>query len=147
MCKTAPTSLKQMIESDLEKTLILFWVILPITIFSVGYYGIGFGVFAFLTLVLGSIFINFRINKNKVEHEGFLGLLVPNIHRNKNRILEFSLLIGVPLSGKWELSGGLELIFSALNDFHEFKLGSNTPKNSSSIRIYLCTNWKPRSIL
>ena len=31
MCKTAPTSLKQMIESDLEKTLILFWIILPIT--------------------------------------------------------------------------------------------------------------------
>ncbi len=134
MCKTAPTSLKQMIESDLEKTLILFWVILPITVFSIRYNGIGFGVFAFLTLVLGSIFINFRINKNKVENEGFLGFLIPNSHRNKMiRILGISLLIGVPLSEKLGFSGGLELIFTALNDFHQFELGSNTPKISAQL--------------
>ena len=63
------------------------------------------------------------------------------------RILGISLLIGVPLSGKWELSGGLELIFSALNDFHEFKLGSNTPKISAQLGYIFAPIGNPKNIV
>ena len=35
MCKTAPTTLKQMIESDLEKTLTLFWLVIPLSLIHI----------------------------------------------------------------------------------------------------------------
>ena len=48
MCKTAPTTLKQMIEGDLERTLILFWLIIPVIIIGSRIHGMGMGVVLFL---------------------------------------------------------------------------------------------------
>ena len=134
MCKTAPTTLKQMIESDLEKTLILFWIVIPISIFSTRESGIGLGIFTFLSLISISILLDQYINKKNIESDGFLGILIPEQHRNKViKILGLSLLIGVPISGGMNINGGAELIYSALVDFHDFQLGSDTPKLSAQL--------------
>jgi polar amino acid transport system permease protein len=134
MCKTAPTTLKQMIESDLEKTLILFWLVMPISILFARDRGIGQGIFTFLTIICITILLDYYINKNKTESEGFLGILIPNNHRNKViKLLGLSLLIGMPISKEWGFDGGAELIYSALNDFHDFQLGSDTPKLSAQL--------------
>ena len=52
MCKTAPTTLKQMIEGDLERTLTLFWVIIPSTIFCIRIYGLGLGILSLSGLII-----------------------------------------------------------------------------------------------
>ncbi len=134
MCKTAPTTLKQMIESDLEKTLILFWLVIPVSILSTRGSGIGIGIFTFLAIIGVTILVDYYINKNKTEKEGFLGIQIPNNHRNKViKILGLSLLIGIPISEEWGFEGGAELIYSALNNFHDFQLGSDTPKLSAQL--------------
>tara|TARA_B100000214_G_scaffold375483_1_gene362070 strand:+ start:8147 stop:10738 length:2592 start_codon:yes stop_codon:yes gene_type:complete len=134
MCKTAPTTLKQMIESDLEKTLVLFWLAIPTSILFTRDSGIGLGIFTFLTIIVITILLDYYINKNNTDSEGFLGILIPNNHRNKViRLLGLSLLIGMPISEEWGFDGGAELIYSALNDFHDFQLGSDTPKLSAQL--------------
>ena len=148
MCKTAPTTLKQMIESDLEKTLILFWLVIPISIFSIRQSGIGLGIFTFLSIILISILVNHYVNKNKTEIEGFLGVLIPEYHRNIIiKILGLSLLVGIPISGELKVNGGAELIYSALVDFHDFKLGSNTPKLSSQLGYIFAPVGNPSAFL
>ena len=134
MCKTAPTTLKQMIESDLEKTLLLFWLVVPISILSTRESGIGLGIFTFISIISISIFVDRHINKGKTESDGFLGILVSERHRNKViKILGLSLLLGVPITGQMNINGGIELIYSALVDFHDFQLGSDTPKLSAQL--------------
>ncbi len=134
MCKTAPTTLKQMIEGDLERTLTLFWVIIPSTIFCIRIYGLGLGILSLSGLIILFSLLNYYINKNKIEKEGFLSISIPNGYRtNLIRILGLTLLVGMPLIGKWEIKGGIELIYTALSDFYSFHLGSNTFKLSAQI--------------
>jgi polar amino acid transport system permease protein len=134
MCKTAPTTLKQMIEGDLERTLLLFWGIVPVTLFACRTYGNSSGVTAFLGLLLLTSLINYYINKNLTVSEGFMGISIPDKYRkNTIRLIGLSLLIGLPLNGVWEIKGGLICIYSGLSDFHTFQLGSETLKLSAQI--------------
>ena len=134
MCKTAPTTLKQMIEGDLERTLLLFWGILPATLFTCRTYGNSLGVTAFLGLIILTSVINYYINKNRAESEGFMGISIPDKYRtNTIRLIGFSLLIGLPLNGIWEIKGGFICIYTSLLDFYTFHLGSDTLKLSAQI--------------
>ena len=134
MCKTAPTTLKQMIESDLEKTMIFFWIITPITIFCSRIYGIGLGILALSSIIILMSVLNYNINKNNTDNEGFLGYSISNKYRTIIiRILGFTLLVGLPLNGNWEINGGLLSIYSAFSDFHAFHLGSDTYKLSAQL--------------
>jgi len=146
MCKTAPTTLKQMIESDLERTLILFWLAIPTSILFTREKGFGLGIISFLTILCLATIINYYINKNKSESEGFLGIRIRNNHRNMIiKILGFSLLIGFPISGYWGFDGGIELIYHALQDFHKFQLGSDIPKLSAQLGYIFAPIGDPRA--
>ncbi len=134
MCKTAPTTLKQMIEGDLEKTLTLLWLIIPVTVISSRIYGIGIGILSFIGIFILISIVNYYINKDKLASEGFLGVTISNKYRTGIiRILGFTLLLGVPLTGNWEIKGGIMCIYTAVNDFYSFHLGSNTFKLSAQI--------------
>ena len=126
----------------------MFWLVIPISIFSIRQNGIGLGIFTFLSIIFISILVNHYINKNKTETEGFLGVLIPEKHRNKIiKILGLSLLVGIPISGELKVNGGAELIYSALADFHDFKLGSNTPKLSAQLGYIFAPVGNPRAFL
>ncbi|MDC3282426.1 YCF48-related protein, partial [Euryarchaeota archaeon] len=134
MCKTAPTTLKQMIEGDLERTLILFWLIIPVTIIGSRIHGMGFGVVLFLGIGILISILNYYINKNKIENEGFLGISISNNHRTMMiRLLGLTLLLGVPFTEEWGIKGGIVCVYSALSDFYAFHLGSNTFKLSAQV--------------
>lgn len=134
MCKTAPTTLKQMIESDLEKTVLLFWLILPITISFSRSYGTGSGIISFLGLISLLTIFNYYINKNRLINEGFLGVTIPNEYRKHIiSILGVTLLIGLPLGEQFGITGGIELIYNSIIDFHAFHLGSDTFKISAQL--------------
>ena len=134
MCKTAPTTLKQMIEGNLERTLILFWLIIPVTIINSRIYGMGMGVLLSLGIVIVISILNYYINKNKIESEGFLGIRIPNHHRTTIiRLLGLSLLLGIPFTEQWAIKGGFVCLYSAISDFHAFQLGSNTFKLSAQV--------------
>jgi len=134
MCKTAPTTLKQMIESDLEKTMLLFWLIIPITIFCSRCYGTGLGLFSSLGIIGLLALLNYHINKKRLINEGFLGFSIPNEYRKYIiRILGATLLLGLPLGGNWGINGGIELIYNSIIDFHAFHLGSGTFKLSAQL--------------
>ena len=126
----------------------MWWLVIPISIISIRQNGIGLGIFTFLSIIFISILVNHYINKNKTETEGFLGVLIPEKHRNKIiKILGLSLLVGIPISGELKVNGGAELIYSALVDFHDFKLGSNTPKLSAQLGYIFAPVGNPRAFL
>ena len=134
MCKTAPTTLKQMIEGDLERTLILFWLIIPVIIIGSRIHGMGMGVVLFLGIGILISILNYYVNKNKIDNEGFLGISISNNHRTMMiRLLGLTLLLGVPFAEEWGIKGGIVCVYSALSDFHAFHLGSNTFKLSAQV--------------
>jgi polar amino acid transport system permease protein len=78
--------------------------------------------------------LNYNINKNNTDNEGFLGYSISNKYRTIIiRILGFTLLVGLPLNGNWEINGGFLSIYSAFSDFHAFHLGSDTYKLSAQL--------------
>jgi ABC-type amino acid transport system permease subunit/photosystem II stability/assembly factor-like uncharacterized protein len=134
MCKTAPTTLKQMIESDLEKTILLFWLISPIGILLARTFGAVVGLFSLLGVISLLTILNYYVNKNRLINEGFLGYVISEKNRkNTIIILGFTLLVGLPLGEQWGINGGLELIYNSIIDFYSFHLGSDTFKLSAQL--------------
>lgn len=126
MCKTAPTSLKDMIESNLEKMLLLTWLVIPSSIISSkmsNSSSTGILVFFSISLILFSInlFKN-RKSDNSGEKEGFIGLIVPKKHRILFvRFLGISLLIGQPI-GDYNIRGAGFLILESMASLSELDL-------------------------
>ena len=124
--KTAPTSLKDMIESHLEKLLFTTWFIIPISIIiskTSDSKLIGILSFFFLSIILFilQIIIN-RKGDNSGDRDGLLGKKVPERFRSLMiRLFGLSLLIGLPI-GEYEIRGSLFLITESLISFSELNL-------------------------
>ena len=126
MCKTAPTSLKDMIESNLEKMLLLTWLVIPSSIISSkisNNSSIGILVFFSTSLILFTInLLQNRKSNNSGEKEGFIGLIVPKKHRILFiRFLGISLLIGQPI-GEYNIRGSGFLILESMILLSELNL-------------------------
>ena len=118
MCKTAPTSLKDMVESNLEKMLLLTWLVIPSTVISSKISNnSSTGIIVFFSLSLILLIINLARNRksdNSGEKEGFIGLIVPKKYRILFiRFLGISLLIGQPI-GAYNIRGSLFLIIESM---------------------------------
>lgn len=126
MCKTAPTSLKDMIESNLEKMLLLTWLVIPSSIISSkisNNSSTGILVFFSTSLILFTInLLKNRKSNNSGEKEGFMGLIVPKKHRILFiRFLGISLLIGQPI-GEYDIRGSIFLILESMASLSELDL-------------------------
>lgn len=126
MFKTAPTSLKDMIESNLEKILFITWLVIPSSlVVSKISADSSIGVMVFISLCLILAILHIFKNRNSInleEKEGFIGLIVPKKHRKIFvRILGFSLLIGQPI-GAYRIRGTLFLIMESLRSLSELRL-------------------------
>jgi polar amino acid transport system permease protein len=126
MCKTAPTSLKDMIESNLEKMLLLTWLVIPSSIISSKISNnSSTGILVFFSTSLILFTVNLVKNKksdNSGEKEGFIGLIVPKKHRMLFiRLLGISLLIGQPI-GEYNIRGSGFLILESIILLSELSL-------------------------
>jgi len=127
MCKTAPTSLKDMVESNLERMLIITWTVMPVSVILAKVSNsalIGLAVFSLSAL--GLLILQFVINSKSInsgDRGGFIGLIVPKEHRILLiRILGLTLLIGLPV-GEYGIRGSLFLIIESLTSLSELNLG------------------------
>ena len=126
MCKTAPTSLKDMVESNLEKMLLLTWLVIPSSVISSKISNnSSTGIIVFFSISLILLIINLAKNRksdNSGEKEGFIGLIVPKKHRILFiRFLGISLLIGQPI-GAYNIRGSLFLIIESMMLLSELNL-------------------------
>tara|TARA_X000001036_G_scaffold247489_1_gene230721 strand:+ start:1117 stop:3465 length:2349 start_codon:yes stop_codon:yes gene_type:complete len=124
--KTAPTSLKDMIESHLEKLLLTTWFIIPVSIiFSKAGNSKLIGILIFFLLSLTLLILHTIINRkgnHSGDRDGLLGRKVPEQFRSLMiRLLGLSLLIGQPI-GEYEIRGSLFLITESLISFSELNL-------------------------
>ena len=129
MCKTAPTSLKDMIESHLENVIFFSWIMIPFCILISRYYAslkIGLVSFLILLIALKILKIYFKNNKLKQlsDQEGFFGIIIPQSKRLFwTRILGLSLMIGIPDTGIIRIRGGILMIIESIDSF--MSLGLN----------------------
>ena len=126
MFKTAPTSLKDMVESNLEKMLLLTWLVIPSSVISSKISNnSSTGIIVFFSLSLILLIINLARNRksdNSGEKEGFIGLIVPKKYRILFiRFLGISLLIGQPI-GAYNIRGSLFLIIESMMLLSELNL-------------------------
>ena len=128
MCKTAPTSLKDMIESHLERVIFFSWLVIPFSVLISRYYGNL--IFAPITIIIAlvltkliEIYTKNKINKELNDREGLFGLIIPSDNRLfLTRSLGLSLIIGIPEFVGFELKGGLIMIINSINSFRSLDI-------------------------
>ena len=120
MCKTAPTSLKDLIESYLERLVLLILLQMPIAVLLGGILNnraIGFVILISSTLFLE--IVNYMMRNNLTDNEGFLRVIIPKSYRlGFIRLIGFSLLFGLPT----QIRGGLKIIFDSIKSFSDLDL-------------------------
>ena len=128
MCKTAPTTLKQIIEGNLGRALYFFWVFIPV--YSIGGKVLGSlsnGLFFALIVTLISWLAIQKYNK-RVIAEAFIenrqssGYQIPEKFRiNLIRALGASILVGLPFS-EFAMGGGVVKFWQSISDFRSLGL-------------------------
>ncbi len=128
MCKTAPTTLKQIIEGNLGRALYFFWVFIPV--YSIGGKVLGnlsSGLFFALIITLISWLVS-RKYDNRVIAEAFAenrqssGYQIPEKYRiNLIRTLGVSILVGLPFS-EFAMRGGIVKFWQSISDFRSLDL-------------------------
>ncbi|MCP2507601.1 MAG: YCF48-related protein, partial [Candidatus Thalassarchaeaceae archaeon] len=128
MCKTAPTSLKDMIESHLERVIFFSWLIIPFSVLISRHYGNL--IFAPITIIISLALIKFieiytknKINKELNDKEGLFGLIIPDNNRLfLTRSLGLFLIIGIPEFVGFEVKGGLVMIINSIKSFRSLDI-------------------------
>ena len=128
MLKTAPTSLKDMLESHLERVIFFSWFMLPLSVLLTRQFeNILFSVLVIITLLLIIKLIEFVNNNNYSEElsgqEGFFGLVISSERRLLwTRILGLSYIVGIPNIRGMEIRGGFAMIFESVISFKKLDL-------------------------